>query len=276
MRFSQRHGYTPVRNAVQFESMDGDLRTSLWNVTYQLLGNPRSDRQRMPDSLFAKMYADLWANFFKLPLDEFDPRYLDRLLSRLKSLFFHDLWHKVYDVLEFVANQNIFPVSVMQEFWGEINSCLEKESSGYRFVGEVISPITDQAELDEIDAALTEATGGASEQLGRALQLLSDRQSPDYRNSIKESISAVEGQVKITLEAGKGTLGELLRHLEQKAPLHPALKAGFSGLYGYTSDEGGIRHALMEDSRTVTFEEAKFMLVACSAFINYVRGVTKS
>ena len=29
-------------------------------------------------------------------------------------------------------------------------------------------------------------------------------------------------------------------------------------------------------SQTVTFEEAKFMLVACSAFINYVRGVTKS
>ena len=66
-------------------------------------------------------------------------------------------------------------------------------------------------------------------------------------------------------------MGELLKHVEQKAPLHPALKDAFSRLYGYTSDEGGIRHALMDDSRAVTFEEAKFMLVACSAFINYVR-----
>ena len=74
---------------------------------------------------------------------------------------------------------------------------------------------------------------------------------------------------------------ELLKQLEQKVPLHPSLKDAFNKLYGYTSDEGGIRHALTEGGREATFDEAKYssgsvMLVTCSAFINYVRGVTAS
>jgi len=96
--------------------------------------------------------------------------------------------------------------------------------------------------------------------------LLSDRNSPDYRNSIKESISAVESLVQKTL--GKdGTLGNLIKKLD----LHPALQSAFSSLYGYTSDEDGIRHAIL-DSERITFEDAKFFLVICSAFINFVNS----
>ena len=39
-------------------------------------------------------------------------------------------------------------------------------------------------------------------------------------------------------------------------------------LYGYTSDEGGIRHSLLEQS-SIDEAEAKFMIVACSAFVNF-------
>lgn len=45
----------------------------------------------------------------------------------------------------------------------------------------------------------------------------------------------------------------------------------FAALYGYTSDSGGIRHSLLEDDISVSFEDAKFMLVSCSAFINYLK-----
>lgn len=39
---------------------------------------------------------------------------------------------------------------------------------------------------------------------------------------------------------------------------------------GYTSDEGGIRHAEGLFESNVTFEEAKYMLVSCCAFVNYL------
>ncbi|MBY0098678.1 hypothetical protein [Mesobacillus maritimus] len=51
--------------------------------------------------------------------------------------------------------------------------------------------------------------------------------------------------------------------------MHGALREGFLKIYGYTSDGDGIRHALIEEP-SLSFEDAKFMLVACSAFVNYL------
>ncbi len=45
----------------------------------------------------------------------------------------------------------------------------------------------------------------------------------------------------------------------------------FGTLYGYTSDADGIRHALM-DLPTLTFDDAKFFLVVCSAFVNFAQA----
>ncbi len=66
------------------------------------------------------------------------------------------------------------------------------------------------------------------------------------------------------------TLGQGLKHLEQNGvTLHSALREAFNKLYGYTNDAEGIRHALLEAS-TLTFDDAKFMLVCCSAFVNFL------
>jgi hypothetical protein len=107
--------------------------------------------------------------------------------------------------------------------------------------------------------------------LKRALELLSDRKSPDYRNSTKESISAVEAICGLITGNPKAELGQALKEIERgnKVKLHGALSGAFSKLYGYTSDAGGIRHALL-DEPNLYFEDAKFMLVSCSAFINYL------
>ena len=40
-------------------------------------------------------------------------------------------------------------------------------------------------------------------------------------------------------------------------------------LYGFTSDKGGIRHALM-DEPSLGYSDAKFMLVLCSPFTNFL------
>ena len=107
--------------------------------------------------------------------------------------------------------------------------------------------------------------------LQSSVDLFSDRKNPDYRNSIKESISAVEAVCQIITGEEKATLGQALKKLEEKGiELHEALRKSFSNLYGYTSDADGIRHALLEES-TLDFDDAKFfMLVSCSAFVNYL------
>ena len=104
----------------------------------------------------------------------------------------------------------------------------------------------------------------------KALSFYSDRKNPDYKNSIKESISAVESMCCIIC-GKKVELGKALGKLEKNGIyIHGAMKNGFQALYGYASDESGIRHGGIED-KEVTEEDAKFMLVTCSAFVNYLK-----
>ena len=107
------------------------------------------------------------------------------------------------------------------------------------------------------------------------MEKISDRSEPDYENSIKDSISAVEAMCDIIL-GEKGTLGDALKKIEKNniAPLHPALKEAFLKLYGYTSDsESGIRHAASIGGSSATFAEARYMLVTCAAFLNYLKTI---
>lgn len=127
---------------------------------------------------------------------------------------------------------------------------MEKENSAYRIINNEITPITSEQEIQSIEDALknTNQYSGVQQHLNQALKLMSDRQNPDYRNSIKESISAVESICKIVTNEDKATLGKALKIIEDKHGLHPALKGSLSQLYGYTSDANGIRHAMLEES----------------------------
>ena len=133
----------------------------------------------------------------------------------------------------------------------------------------MIAQITSEEDISEIEEALQVSLKPVKTHLKTALDLFANRKSPDYRNSIKESISAVESICKLIAGKDKATLGNTLKVIDMKVELHPALKKAFESLYGYTSDADGIRHALMDKSN-LDFEDAKFMLVSCSAFINYL------
>ena len=125
-----------------------------------------------------------------------------------------------------------------------------------------------------LDAALSGDTlAPVAAHLKRALELYSDRAAPDYRNSIKESISAVEAMAKIVAKDPKATLADALKALEKRGQLHPALKDGFLKIYGYTNDEDGVRHAMLEDPN-ITAADARFFLLACTSFTNYLKAQT--
>ena len=187
----------------------------------------------------------------------------------LRTYFFECEWDEVYGFIEFVANN--YTGDQLQDFIDACNKVMEKNVSAYRFIDGLICRITGQQEIDEIEQALDSACDPVRTHLRRSLELLSNRETPDYRNSIKESISAVESLVVTVVKVKKGTLSQLIKKLEEEIGLHSILKDAFSKLYAYTSDEGGIRHALLE-AETIRFEDAKFFIVVCSAFINYVEA----
>lgn len=155
-----------------------------------------------------------------------------------------------------------------------VNRLFEQEYVGYRFIEKIIVPISDSYEVAAIKEALKTEYDAVYEHISKANKLLSDRDNPDYENSIKESISAVEAMCQIIIDPNskEATLGNMLNRLEDNGiEIHGSLTSAFKKLYGYTSDANGIRHAGNIGGPSATFEEAKFMLVACCAFINYLK-----
>jgi AbiJ N-terminal domain 4 len=266
--FSERYGYKPVREVVQHEAINAELLTGLWNVLDIFFWEGR--RGQWTSVTHPKNIAPLlWMSYFKEPLDTI-PNHWDEVIPVIRSYFFRQAtWHEVYDFIEFMARVD---PEVSDAFQDACNHMLEREMSAYRFVDGRITEITSEPEIAEIEGALSAAPGtlpGVQTHLRAALEHLSDRATPDYRNSIKESISAVESAANAVAGTTGETLGAILRQLQPTLDLHPALEGAFSKMYGYTSDAQGIRHALMEEP-SLSAEDAKFMLVACSAFVNYL------
>jgi hypothetical protein len=207
-------------------------------------------------------FQGVWHGFFRRSMDEI-PLLWHLAYERLKNEYKILKWYEVYDFLEFIGKQIPNPRGIdTVGFANACNEVLEQEMSGYRFVGNEIAAIIDDQEIAAVEEALSPGLRSDPVQthLTRALELFADRQNPDYRNSIKESISAVEASCQQATGNKAATLGDALKKLKASASLHPALEMAFQKLYGYTNDADGIRHALKEGS-SLTLADAKFMLV---------------
>ena len=257
--------------------MDDALRHGLWDALHLCIWQRITYNHYVhtfDSSNVYFLFQNYWHNLFKIPIDNL-PNNLDDAHRRIRKYFFECQWHEVYDFIEFTAQY--CSDNLKDEYVKFCNHILERELSAYRFVDLQLTDITGEEEIESIEAAIDSTTkySGANKHLKTALGFLSDRKSPDYRNSVKESISAVESLCISISGDSNATLGVALNTIERSHQLHPAFKKALSSLYGYTSDSDGIRHALLEES-SVSYSDAKFMLVACSAFINYVLDKTSN
>lgn len=272
--FSQRMGIKPVRTVFQKDSMDDSLRTSLWNELTEHYWPQFKSSVRTQSTLLSNfphiqsIFEALWTSHLMRPVDEMKIGWRD-FFNEFKDYFFSCPWYEIYDIIEFIANF-YFDDAENQGFIKCCNSVLSRELSAYRFVGKVIIPSPTDQEIAEIEEAI-QTSKKFTQHLDKALEHLADRKSPDYANSIKESISAVEAICRVITGDSTATLGKALESIEKshKIDMHHNLKDAFKNLYWYTSDAQGIRHGLVGKS-DLDVEDAKFMLIACSAFINYL------
>jgi len=281
--FSQRMGLEPLKRPFQTESMDDDLRTDLWNCLSDHYLTFYGDYVTTRDPLYPLTRA-LWVDFLRNVIDDYSSEWYS-LRKHMREYFFDAPWNKVYELIEFVLERYTGdvahkPLVIKKRFSKQCNALLERNNAGYRVVDGIFTPIIDGFEIVAIEraAALSSPLAPVSLHIRAALRLLSDRESPDYRNSVKESISAVEALCAQIAGKPTATLGAALKEIEKqgKVKFHRSLQEAFSRLYGYTNDADGIRHAL-KDEPNLGAEDATFMLVTCSAFINFlVQKATKA
>jgi hypothetical protein len=275
MGFSEREGYKKIKE-IQIESIDNELKNGIWNLIWKIYF-----RSVGADVLYEEAVRDffepVWENHFKLPMDvksslRFDVSF-ERYLDEFKEAYFNkeNKWYELYDLIEFIATKTSNR-DMNQRFILECNKLLESEMAAYRFVDGRICTITSKEEIKEVEKALNSPFQAVNSHIQNALDLYADKVNPSYRNSIKESISAVEAMCRLIVK-DEPTLGKALKQIETQGTIiiPHALKEAFAKLYGYTSSSQAIRHSLgLTEEPNVKQDDARFFLIACSAFVNYL------
>ena len=276
--FYERYGYTKPSEVLIREKITTEIENVICSC-YDVLYDALRKNYTYSEEIYNDMELYLWTHFLNNRRNDFYGNYGGHMVVATSVIKSNDYeWFVKINMLEMsvqwlheIGEKKQWIIGIVKNFVAQLNHEFARLSFAYRIVGKEVVEITSQNEIAEIEEALLQ-TSNIKSHLSEALKLLSNRPNPDYRNSIKESISAVEALCReIT---GENTLGPALKALDKKGLAIPTfLKSGFEKLYYYTNNsKTGIRHALMDASDAPSFEEAKFMLVACSAFVNYIQG----
>jgi hypothetical protein len=268
--FSRRKGYTPPPIQGKPEQLSNAARIRLWNIFYSEIWVQNHNEVigiAAPSPDLTAFFEAVWTDLDGRPVDGFPGA--EKLLEQFKGRFFTGAWHFPFDIFEELLEGAKDMAHDPHLVGSLIRNALERENQAYTFVGGRFVERMTLQEIESVETGLQIPIEGVRVHLTDALQKLSDRENPDFRNSIKESISAVESACRHLTKRENAMLPDALKLLDSQRPFHPAFRESLVKLYGWTSDEGGIRHAI-KDADKVERADAQYMLVACSAFVNYL------
>lgn len=279
--FSEKIGIHNFCIEMQFTEFDQRTRVILNNRLFDILkyyfdeAGASTAKQQSP-SLSSNFCESILSNVFaEETILETGFRFKWSIIYKdyIGKVFDYAPYNEVLDIIwyccKWLANNYYHSL----EFYTEVfNNVFQKECVGYRFVNGEIAAITNETEILEVTQATQSPHELCAKHIQKALSLFSNRENPDYKNCIKESICAVEFAAKYLLNNNKITLSEALQDIKKTdIDMHPTIVDAINKLYAYACDAGGVRHSeKLQEKTTVGFDEAKMMLVTCSSFANYL------
>lgn len=272
--FSERYGYIKPSSIIIREKMTPEVQNAICTCFDMLESKMENLSYVKNDYLILEEY--LWVYFLNRRQKDFHSHRCEPVVAT-QFLESDEPWYRKLDLIDatikFLYTYGNGSLSLIaNKFIEMLNTFFERLNFAYRIVGKQVIEITSNHEIKAIETALETNSHNIAKHLNKALELYSQRPIGDYRNSIKESISAVEAFCRE--RTSEDTLGRALKKLSKDEIHIPSLLlAAYEKLYAYTNQpDTGIRHALMEtnDSYEPKSEEALYMIISCSAFINYL------
>ena len=277
LTFSQAQGLEELPGPLALGELPQEIRNRVWDVFYRTTHEnsavPRGSFDSVVYGPWETVLWDLHVRFFVQPADEFSVLVSD-VCDKNKSFLLGDTpYNKVFDFLQHVMRHLNCP----REFLSGIIAVFEECPLAY--VVDIngpptIYPAVTPEEGEAIKAAQLnlqrERQDAASGHFREAAKHLAEGK---WRDSVRESITAVESVAK-SLGTEGTTLGSVLKKLDQRWRIHPALHGALSKLYGWTSDEDNVRHGAgtVDGGTEVDREEAVFMIGVCASFCSYLLG----
>ncbi len=255
-KFSEREGFT--KPVLQINSLDQATRNRLYNLIVYDCEINYFIGERNQKAL------QIWSDFFGQNNSEI-VNYEHFLIDFLNK----SSWYLIMNCVDFVAN-NFYQIINTNTYNSKVNRIFEENHVGYRLLNGQVIPITNQDELDEINKVLKTNRKTIGIHIQNAIKLLSHLKAPNYANVIKESILAVEAALQYLTGDTSKTMGELLDLLSKKYHVEQALTKSWKAIYGFASDKWGIRHAAKPNEAVANLDDARYFLITCSAFVNYL------
>ena len=285
--FAERNGFTIPESVL----LTGGLSQTVINVIsncFSLLnekldGEDERTKRAMPwlpysSYSYYQLCLAIWTRFFNKRSNDYGYQTGDSDAVQRSLLSNRIPWYTKLSMIEFAIEymDETFSdperFSIKEDFIDNLNSEFERTSYGYRIINGIITDIISSSEKESIEEALSTDVDAVREHLQQALALYSQRPDPDYKNAIKESISAVEALFRI--KTGEKTFGPAYGVLKNRITIHPRLQESIQKIYDYTNQaDTGIRHSKVigDGSMEPGAPECQLMLVSCSAIINYIQ-----
>ena len=272
--FSQAQGYEEIPAPLRLKGLPREARTQIWNLFFAHIS--RSKNTVVPvwlDEIAGPWHEILKAkhcDFDHAPLDEWTPEF-SKVERSLREDIERRPFNKVFDLIEFVLRHALCPPTFIKQMQDTFTACGLAYTIDTKRPPAILPTATPQERdtiLESLEALRAAGLNASASHLRNASACV---KRGDWAGSVRESIHAVESVARqLDPEAAK-TLGPALKSLERHGVLHPALEDAFSKLYGYTSNEQGVRHALLDRTAAqVGQDEAVFMLGACASFASYL------
>jgi len=265
--FSQRTGHAAIPPQLKIGEISQELRRFLHYAILKDLEADTRDGYSEPylDDRWSLIARDMWVRVAKQPADSFPGYTWTR--NYIKATIEGGPLPEAFDLVEFIVRHKNFEAEPRDE----VAQAFVDARSAYRLYNKAIVVVGTEEQAAAFAKAIADAEGrsatGARKHLIDAGALL---RKGDWAGSVRDSIHAVES-VAVLLTPTENTLGAALKVLDKQGHLHGSLKAAFDKLYGYSSDQEGVRHALVFDGEANVDEtDALFMLGACASFVSYL------
>ena len=275
--FSQMHGYEEIPGPLRLEDLPREARTGIWNLFFEhIRGSTTTGGLDVLDG--GPWIKDPWREILEAkhrrldhaPLDEWNPEY-SRVRRDLREDIEKQPFNRVFDLIEFVLRRSECPrafVRQMKTTFAESRLAYTIDIGPPPTIMPAVTPEEGHVVVQALRQLGEAGLDGSATHLRDASGCI---RGGDWAGAVRESIHAVESVARQLDAAASRTLGPALASLDKRGRLHPALKKAFSELYGYTSDEQGIRHSRLDQTKSqVGQDEAVFMLGACASFASYL------
>ncbi|XAP77231.1 hypothetical protein ABC955_11660 [Citromicrobium bathyomarinum] len=266
LTFAQANGFAPIPEQAKPGTISEATTAALWRFVHDHIDAANNSRGHpLTQQLFIIYLRKWWVEHAHLMIDD-APLTAKSWKSSMRRVFELGFPHS-YNLIQFLLDQQSG-----HKYVTPISNALVQTRAAYRVVNRKLVPFASREELLNVKRAFSLLSDvgatGAQVHLENAASAMS---SGNWTTSVHQSVSAIEAAMRFKTSDDKGTLPTLIKKLDSTVIAHPALAEVLKKLYGYASDEAGVRHSQTGmSSDNVTEKEAFFVFGVASSAVTLI------